>query len=229
MPLRPRIVVIMAKPKDDGSLKRLGGGRWQTHDGRFTIEPQSGTWVLVDAEQTDDLGLPLVRGPFGSLTAARASISAARAAPPAVSPLAAQVARHRDRPAPPAPAPRVAKIRAHVEQPAPIVPPPPPEPQWLRDLEPVDHASALGLIARLAKIGVADPEGLARQEIADNQPAVAAFAVKRALAALGSEASPAAVARTLVQGRAPDLEVGWRLVDGDGRALSLDPDDQPSK
>ena len=49
--------------KDEG-LKRLGGGRWQTRDERFTIEPQSGTWVLVDAEQTDDLGLPLVRGPF---------------------------------------------------------------------------------------------------------------------------------------------------------------------
>ena len=36
----------MAKPTDD-ALKRLGGGRWQTRDERFTIEPQSGTWVVV--------------------------------------------------------------------------------------------------------------------------------------------------------------------------------------
>ena len=43
----------------DASLKRLGGGRWQTRDERFTIEPQSGTWSLVDAEETDELGLPL--------------------------------------------------------------------------------------------------------------------------------------------------------------------------
>lgn len=61
----------MAKPTaPDASLERLGGGRWQTRDERFTIEPQSGTWVVVDAEATDELGLPLVRGPFPSLTAA---------------------------------------------------------------------------------------------------------------------------------------------------------------
>ena len=66
------------KTDDDSSLKRLGGGRWQTRDERFTIEPQSGTWVLVDGEQTDDLGLPLVRGPFRSLTEAKAAVEAAR-------------------------------------------------------------------------------------------------------------------------------------------------------
>ena len=83
--------------KDDGSLKRLGGGRWQTRDERFTIEPQSGTWVVVDAEQTDDLGLPLVRGPFASLTAAKEAIAKARETEPAVSPLAAQLAELRER------------------------------------------------------------------------------------------------------------------------------------
>jgi hypothetical protein len=84
--------------QDDGSLKRLGGGRWQTRDKRFTIEPESGTWVVVDSEQADDLGLPRVRGPFGSLNAAKAAISGARKAQPAVSPLAAKVAEHRGRP-----------------------------------------------------------------------------------------------------------------------------------
>ena len=54
------------KTHDQGSLKRLGGGRWQTRDERFTIEPQSGTWVIVDGEQTDDLGLPSV--PIGDST-----------------------------------------------------------------------------------------------------------------------------------------------------------------
>jgi hypothetical protein len=78
---------------DDESLKRLGGGRWQTRDERFTIEPESGTWVVVDSEQTDDLGLPLVRGPFSSLTAAKAAIATARTSQPATSPLAGRVAR----------------------------------------------------------------------------------------------------------------------------------------
>src|SRR6476660_6154957 len=73
---------------DDSSLKRLGGGRWQTRDERFTIEPQSGTWVVVDAEQTDDLGLPLVRGPFRSLGDAKEAITGARSSPQAASPLA---------------------------------------------------------------------------------------------------------------------------------------------
>src|SRR4249920_3306220 len=88
----------MAKAtEDDGSLKRLGGGRWQTRDDRFTIEPQSGTWVVVDAEQTDDLGLPLVRGPFGSLNAARAAIETARETP-AIVPHLGSLARPASRP-----------------------------------------------------------------------------------------------------------------------------------
>ena len=63
------------------SLKRLGGGRWETRDGRFQIEPQSGTWVIVDTTQTNEFGLPLVRGPFPSLTAAKEAIETASPAP----------------------------------------------------------------------------------------------------------------------------------------------------
>ena len=154
----------MAKPKtDDASLKRLGGGRWQTRDERFTIEPQSGTWMVVDAEQTDDLGLPLVRGPFGSLTSAKEAITAAREAPPVVSPKAALVAQLRDRPVPisktasPKPAARAPK--AVVRRP----PPPPPEPRWLRELGPADRRRARELIERLSKAGARDPEAIARR------------------------------------------------------------------
>src|SRR6186997_3033140 len=82
----------MAKPD---ALKRLGGGRWETKDGRFQIEPQSGTWVIVDTTQTDDFGLPLVRGPFGSLTAAREAIETARGESPPESPLAERIAEAR--------------------------------------------------------------------------------------------------------------------------------------
>jgi dihydrofolate reductase len=94
----------MATPKDeDTSLKRLGGGRWQTRDERFTIEPQSGTWVVIDAEQTDDLGLPLIRGPFGSLTAAKGAIADARQAAPSESSLPARAERLRGSDPSPAP------------------------------------------------------------------------------------------------------------------------------
>src|SRR5215212_6038001 len=83
---------------DDAPLKRLGGGRWQTRDERFTIEPQSGTWAVVDAEQSDDFGMPLVRGPYPSLTAAKEAISGARSSEPAASPLAERMERRKHEP-----------------------------------------------------------------------------------------------------------------------------------
>ena len=76
-------------------LRRLGGGRWETKDGRFQIEPQSGTWVIVDTTQTNEFGLPLVRGPFPSLTAAREAIEVARGEGPVTSPLADRIEQAR--------------------------------------------------------------------------------------------------------------------------------------
>ncbi len=250
----------MAKKKpDDGALKRLGGGRWQTPDQRFTIEPESGTWVVLDAEQTDDLGLPLVRGPFRSLAAAKAAIEGARTSEPAVSPLAAQVEEHRKRPveiatpkpgpmavaaktgpapesakpAPAKPAPvepapvepapvKPAPVKPAPVKPAPVEPAPPAEPKWIRDLDPNDRDSAHTLIDRLAKAGVADPEGLARDELAGAKPAVAAFAIARAIERLGPLAKPAAITKLLTAGKAADLGVEWRLVDGENRTIDLD-------
>jgi hypothetical protein len=233
-----RIVDGMAKTTDkDPALKRLGGGRWQTRDERFTIEPQSGTWVVVDAEQTDDLGLALVRGPFGSLGAAKEAIASARDAKPAASPLAARVAELRDRPGAPAErdvSPRRAskplkgaETRPEPETPGRAAPPkaePPAEPRWIRALEPAERRRAKRLIERLTEAGASDPEGIVRRDLAGNVPAVAALAVARALATLGREASAAQVARLLVGGRDEDLGVRWRLVDGDDRPINLDLD-----
>ncbi len=214
----------MTGKTDDDSLKRLGGGRWQTRDERFTIEPQSGTWVVIDAAQTDDLGLPLVRGPFGSLTAAKSAIEAARSSEPVVSPLAEQVARHRERPAPEAVPSRPLKPKpAAMPKPKPPEPPPPPpELPWIAALEPTARKNAHELIERLAAAGAKDPEGIAEREIAGGVPAVASFAVSRALAGLGAGAKPTAVAGLLAEGQDAKLDVRWRLVDGGGRPLELE-------
>jgi hypothetical protein len=110
---------------DDAPLKRLGGGRWQTRDERFTIEPQSGTWVVVDGEQTDDLGMALVRGPFPSLTAAKDAIATARSSGPAASPLTERIEQRRlatpkeAAPAKEAPAPRSGRRASDGERPSP--------------------------------------------------------------------------------------------------------------
>jgi GNAT superfamily N-acetyltransferase len=74
------------------SLKRENPGRYRTLDGRFTVEQASGRWMVLDAEQTDDLGLALVRGPFATLDEARGAIETARSGPQPTSDLAARIA-----------------------------------------------------------------------------------------------------------------------------------------
>jgi hypothetical protein len=227
---------------DDSSLKRLGGGRWQTRDERFTIEPESGTWVVVDAEQTDDLGLPLVRGPFRSLGDAKDAIAAARSSPPEASPLADRIGRRQTEAAgrqakpaddsktrkEPTPGRRTpGKPESAVAAPKRKVPPDeteePAEPRWLAALKPDDRRRARRLIARLEDAGARDPEGMARRDIVGEVPAVAAFAIARKLDALGADADPGEVAQLLAEGRDDDLGVRWRLVDDAGRPIAIDP------
>jgi hypothetical protein len=219
------------KSEDDRSLKRLGGGRWQTRDERFTIEPQSGTWVLVDAEQTDDLGLPLVRGPYRSLTDAKAAVEAARGAEAPQSPLADRVREGQTRPT----GTRAAKV-ADTAAPGktgrkpPAEPEPPAEPRWIADLVPRDRGRARRLIEQLSQAGVRDPESVVRQDLTGGVPTVARLALADHLAGLlavgGEAARPAERAigpllEALEDGRDDDLGVRWRLVDGDDRPIGL--------
>lgn len=203
-----------AADKDEG-LRRLGGGRWQTRDERFTIEPQSGTWAIVDAEQTDDLGLPLVRGPYKSLTAAKAAISVAReeAAPP--SPL-------KDRRTAASPEKTAKATSKTATQAKAKESEEPEEPRWFRDLEPDDRRRAARLIERLTAAGAADAEGIVRRDLVGEVPAIAAYAAQQAIEALGDDPSVADVVDALSDGRDAALGVRWRLVDGDGRPIRLD-------
>jgi hypothetical protein len=204
---------------DDASLKRLGGGRWQTRDERFTIEPESGTWVVVDADQTDDLGLPLVRGPFRSLGDAKEAIVAARSAPQATSPLAGRVAPRRGEATGRATKklPETAK-RSKRE---PEEPEEPEEPRWFAALDPDARRQARRLIVRLEEAGAPDPEGMARRDVVGDIAAVAGFAITRRLAEIGKAADGEQVAALLADGRDDDLGVRWRLVDGDGRPITI--------
>lgn len=225
----------------EGSLKRLGAGRWETRDGRFTIEPQSGTWVVVDNTETDDLGLPLVRGPFASLTAAKQAIEGARASGPPESPLAGRLERARTSKqavavsaatAALAPGRRGAAARRSAEgassstSAASVTPAPraAEEPKWLREMAPPDRRRARELIGRLDDLGVADPEGVARAEIARDQPAVAQVALERTIRqAIASASDPVsagrAVADAILSGRDKMLQVRWQIVDGRGRRI----------
>lgn len=219
---------MAAAADKDEALKRLGGGRWQTRDERFTIEPQSGTWVVVDAEQVDDLGLPLVRGPFGSLGAAKAAIADARASEPVASPLQGRAARIREASSATGKAGKAAEKPARSSAPlrsgATATRAEPEEPRWITELDGDERRRARRLLERLTDASAPDAEGIARRDVVGQVPATAAFAVARRIHALGPAASPAAVAEILVDGRDDDLGVRWRLVDGEGRPITVDLD-----
>ena len=214
-----------ATDDDSASLKRLAGRGWQTRDGRFTIETASGTWSVVDEEQTDDLGLPLVRGPFRSLTEAKAAIEEARTSEPARSTLAKRPSAGVDSAAP---SPKAAPKKA---TPKPSKPEEPEEPHWITELEPADRRRATRLIARLADLGVRDPEGIARKDVAGGVPTVARVAVAGRLADLLGDADPGTLKLVtklldvLGEGRDEGLDVRWRLVDADGRPVGVSADD----
>jgi hypothetical protein len=229
----------------DEPLKRLGGGRWQTRDARFTIEPASGTWSVVDAEEQDDLGMPLVRGPFRSLTDAKTAIGAARTAAAPTSPLAGRRSRSDERPvaadADAEPADRehergavrrsaskrdaeaaaASRTRRHAE-PA-VEPAPSEEPGWFRDLEPAERGRARHLIERLSADGETDAVSIVRRDLVGDVPALAAHAIERRLADLGEDADAATVVELLAEGRDEGLGVRWRIVDGDGRPIRVEP------
>jgi ribosomal protein S18 acetylase RimI-like enzyme len=83
---------VPAAPPDPSKLKRESAGRYVTGDGRFTVEQASNGWMVVDAEQANELGLPLVRGPFATLAEARTGMEHARRAPAPTSNLAERIA-----------------------------------------------------------------------------------------------------------------------------------------
>jgi hypothetical protein len=215
---------------DDTSLKRLPGQGWQTRDGRFTIETASGTWSLLDAEQTDDLGLPLVRGPFRSLAEAKAAIDEARSSQPVTSTLADRAATAKRPAAKPAQrndAPPKAQARKQAEAAEPA------EPRWIAELDAADRRRAHRLIAALAKRDIRDAEGIVRRDLAGDVASVARVALAEHVAALLDDADAdaattkvaARLIAALVEGRDDDLDVRWRLVDGDNRPITLSSDD----
>jgi hypothetical protein len=215
----------MAKQSDDAtSLKRLSGGSWQSRDGRFTIEQQSGRWVVVDAEQTDDLGLPRIRGPYPSLKVARASVEEVREEPAGESPLAGRIREAKSRPQPKAAgtARTTRAGRAKTEAEA------PPEPAWLANLSAADGDRARQLIRDLEAAGLPDGPALVRRDVADGSPAVAEAllltAIARRVRNLRGKGPAEAVADVVswmtTHARDPELPMrlpGWRVVE-DGPA-----------
>jgi ribosomal protein S18 acetylase RimI-like enzyme len=91
----------VAESEAPEKLKRERAGTYVTADARFTVEQTSSGWLLLDAEQANELGLPLTRGPFATLDAAREAIAAARTGPAPKGEIVSIVGRPRRTPAQP--------------------------------------------------------------------------------------------------------------------------------
>jgi hypothetical protein len=192
-------------PADPDKLLREEAGTYHTADGRFVVRETAGEWFLVDAEQANEFGQELIRGPFATLKALRAAIPGAREAKAAPT-----------RPRPTIASKRDAKKKSE---------PPPAPPSWIDRLPRPDAARVRLLIRALEGEGITGAEALVRRDRDGLFPTVAATLVERRLDAL-VEALPERgrkPARDLLRRAAevltrdgtglPDPLPGWSLVE----------------
>lgn len=145
----------MAKeqPAAEEKLKRERAGSYRTVDGRFTVEQTSSGWLVMDAEQTDELGLALARGPFATIDAAREAIAAARTGPAPRSAVRAAPKRKAASTPQPASSDGTAKApTATVRRPPRAAPPRPKREVVIREIRTVD-GDALRALWREAGFG----------------------------------------------------------------------------
>ncbi|MEO8247041.1 MAG: hypothetical protein ABI622_07985 [Chloroflexota bacterium] len=190
---------------DPDKLLRQAAGTYRSADERFEVRQTDQGWYLVDAEQTDDFGQELVRGPFATLAAVRTAIPPARSSK--VVPLPRRVA------APPkAGAGRTSKAR-----PRPIAPPP----TWIDRLPAAEATEVRRLVRGLEAEGIEKAEQLVRRDRDGLLPAVVTQLIQRRLGAILEGAGPPerelvarVVALLTADGVAPrDALPGWMLVE----------------
>jgi hypothetical protein len=74
-------------PPDPDKLARESAGSYRTGDERFLVrQDHGGKWYVTDTEQTNELGLELVLGPFATIAEAKAALSVQREHPAGASP-----------------------------------------------------------------------------------------------------------------------------------------------
>lgn len=74
-------------PPDPRKLAREQAGSYRSGDSRFVVrQDHGGKWYVTDAEQTNEFGLELVLGPFGTIADAKAAVETQREQPAGASP-----------------------------------------------------------------------------------------------------------------------------------------------
>lgn len=57
-------------------IRRERAGRYRSEDDRFVIEGSGNVWYLTDDARRDELGQPLILGPYATLAEARDAMAA---------------------------------------------------------------------------------------------------------------------------------------------------------
>lgn len=200
------------KDEDPHRLIRETAGRYRSADERFVVEQESpGSWYVADSLHTDDLGLPLLRGPFATLDAAKAGAAEARESKAPAAP---------KRPTPP----REPARKPDGGRDRKLEPEAPPKPRtWLETLPPDDEREARRVIRTLERAGIEQPEEIARRELESKKPVAALTLLAKALADRADDGrlTPEAALDVLTrEGFDKDRgrpARGWRLVELDDR------------
>lgn len=162
---------------DPDALQRQRAGTYRTADERFEVRQADQGWFLVDAQQTDDFGQALVRGPFATLKAVREAIPEARSAKVVSLPrrAAAKASGKNTVASPPKRAPE----------------PPEPPPSWIDKLPSDERAGVRRVVRALEAEGVANAEKLVRRDHGGLLPVVATTLIRQRLEAVLGDASAA--------------------------------------
>ena len=153
-------------PADPNKLVRESAGRYRTGDGRFIVEGGSASgWFVADSDQADELGLPLLRGPFGTLDEAQDAVAAARVAPAPKAPTRHKAERSPERPrdrrtAGPVEPDAERKTRRRADEPKAES-----RPSWLDRLSADQRRVAKQLLSSLEAVRIADAEALVRRDL----------------------------------------------------------------
>jgi hypothetical protein len=186
---------------DPNRLVRQKAGGYQTADERFDVRGSAGRWFLTDQEQTDELGQPLIHGPYANLDELRASIPDARRQRAKGTPRLRVVSGTGVTTGVGDAAQPKGGATARRAKAAPPKPAPPPAKSWVDELPAADARRVRAMIRALEREGVEKAEPLVRRDRDGLLPAVATQLIERRLEALVAELPKAdrAAARGMIE------------------------------
>jgi hypothetical protein len=171
---------------DPDRLVRQKAGGYQTADERFVVQGSASRWFLTDQQHTDELGQPLIHGPYANLDELKASLPDARRQPVKGGPRLRVITGTGDAASETASA-AGRKGAAAARAPAPRAPAPQPAKSWLDELPAADARGVRAMIRALEREGVDKAEQLVHRDRDGLLPAVATQLIEWRLEALVAE------------------------------------------